>query len=379
MTDIGQSRPPGPINHLVDRVQKWGLNKIASPDFQRWAASFSLTRGFVRRDAAQLYDLVAGFVYSQTLLACIELGVLRAAQRGPISPDELAARHDIATARMETLCQAAAAVGLLVRQRCGTYRLGRLGAAALGVPGLEAMILHHKTFYRDLADPMALMRSESETELSRFWPYVLGQSGDPGPDVVSAYSELMAASQYLVAEETLDAVSLDGATGLTDIGGGTGVFLGHVARRYPSLDLHLFDLPGVINAAQGADGNPTIAKTAGSFLTDALPVHGDAVSLIRVLYDHDDDTVSRLLARVSSALPPGGRIIVSEPMSGGDAPCRAGDAYFGFYTMAMTTGRPRSPAQHIQLLNAAGFTAARHHPTRRPFLTSVVSARKPPA
>ena len=244
-------------------------------------------------------------------------------------------------------------------------------------PGLEAMILHHKTFYRDLSDPVALMRNESETELSSFWPYVLGQSDDADPDVVAAYSELMAASQHLVAEETLDAVSLSGLTGLTDIGGGTGVFLGHVAQRYPSLNLHLFDLPGVIDAAQIARRNPAIATTAGSFLTDALPVHGDAVSLIRVLYDHDDDTVARLLARVSTALPPGGRIIVSEPMSGGDAPCRAGDAYFGFYTMAMTTGRPRSPAQHIQLLNAAGFTAARRHATRRPFLTSVVSARKP--
>ena len=74
MTDIGQSSPPGLINRLVDRVHNWGLSKIASPDFQRWAASFSLTRGFARRDAVQLYDLVAGFVYSQTLLACTELG-----------------------------------------------------------------------------------------------------------------------------------------------------------------------------------------------------------------------------------------------------------------------------------------------------------------
>ena len=115
----------------------------------------------------------------------------------------------------------------------------------------------------------------------------------------------------------------------------------------------------------------------GSFLSDPLPRDADSASLVRVLYDHDDSTVQKLLLRVFEALPANGQIIVSEPMSGGDMPTRAGDSYFGFYTMAMTTGRPRSAARHMVLLNEAGFEQMRVHPTRRPFLTSVVSARKP--
>ena len=39
--------------------------------------------------------------------------------------------------------------------------LGYLGAEIL-VPGLEAMILHHEMFYRDLSDPVALLRSKSQ-------------------------------------------------------------------------------------------------------------------------------------------------------------------------------------------------------------------------
>ncbi|MEM9139963.1 MAG: methyltransferase, partial [Pseudomonadota bacterium] len=155
------------------------------------------------------------------------------------------------------------------------------------------------------------------------------------------------------------------------------VFLQRVAERYPDLNLNLFDLPAVIDAARarlGRDGR--IAMTAGSFLADPFPQGSDGISLIRVLYDHTDTTVAALLARVFEALPGGGRVIVSEPMSGGAKPCRAGDAYFGFYTMAMTTGRARSAERHMALLAEAGFVRARQHPTRQPMITSVITAEK---
>ena len=83
-----------------------------------------------------------------------------------------------------------------------------------------------------------------------------------------------------------------------------------------------------------------------------------------------------LLAKAHAALPAGGRIIVSEPMSGGAKPQRAGDAYFGLYCMAMGTGRARSADEIAQHLEAAGFTDIQPRKTARPFITSVVEARK---
>ena len=41
--------------------------------FQRFAASFALTRPIARRRAGALFDLCAGFVYSQILFACVRL------------------------------------------------------------------------------------------------------------------------------------------------------------------------------------------------------------------------------------------------------------------------------------------------------------------
>ena len=119
-----------------------------------------------------------------------------------------------------------------------------------------------------------------------------------------------------------------------------------------------------------------IALHPGSFRDDPLPEGADAVSLIRVLYDHDDTTVRELLGKVFAALPNGGRLIVSEPMSGGESPDPVTDVYFAFYTLAMRTGRTRSPAEIAELCREAGFSDITQHQARRSFVTSVVTAAK---
>jgi demethylspheroidene O-methyltransferase len=359
----------------------WRNRLIGSRRFRRWAAALPLTRRLARRDGERLFDLMAGFVYSQTLSACVELGLLQRLRAGPMHPADLAIPLGLAEDRAAALCQAAASIDLLERRRDGRFQLGRLGAAVVGVPGLEAMIRHHRMFYRDVTDPVGLLRGETETELARFWPYVLGADAEIGGDAAGRYSELMATSQALVAEEILRSIRLDGVSHLMDVGGGTGAFLAAVADAYPGLRLTLFDLPAVTGAARpalAASGlDRRIALEAGNFRTDRLPGGADAISLVRVLYDHGDDTVAELLARVAAALPPGGRLIVAEPMSGGARPSRFGDAYFAFYTMAMRTGRVRSSARIAELLTAAGFVRIAFPRTLRPFVTGVVTARKP--
>jgi demethylspheroidene O-methyltransferase len=190
----------------------------------------------------------------------------------------------------------------------------------------------------------------------------------------------MSDSQVLVAEDTLDAVSLRGVTRLMDVGGGTGAFLAAAGTRWPDLQMTLFDLPAVVPAArvrfEQAGMSTRLDIHPGSFRDDPLPQGADAISLIRVLYDHQDATVTALLAAVHRALPPGGRLIISEPMTGGDRPERAGDAYFSLYCMAMRTGRARSADQIGTLLRSAGFGQITRHAPRRPFVTTVLQSVK---
>ena len=365
---------------LRDKFYAWRTGLLRSPRFQDWAARTPFAARFARKDGEALFDLVAGFLHSQILMVFVELNLADHLAEQPRSIASLALRTGVAPDRMRVFCQGAAALGLLRRKRDGRYALGRLGAALPGIPGLAQMIRHHDVLYRDMADPVAFFRDAPATELAGVWPYVFGAGGVIDPETAATYSRLMADSQTLVATEALGALDLKGVQRLLDVGGGTGAFLTAVGHAYPDLALHLFDLPPVIEPATarfedaGLAGRATV--TGGSFRTDALPGGADAISLIRVLYDHSDDTVRMLLAKAHAALPEGGRIIISEPMSGGDRPERAGDAYFGLYCLAMGTGRARSAAEISDRLAAAGFVGITQRKTGRPFITSVVEARK---
>jgi demethylspheroidene O-methyltransferase len=355
------------------------MRLAASRRFQAFCARTPGLRALARRDGDALMDVVAGFVHAQALGAVVELRLLhRLAGDGPLDAAALAEGTGIDARRMTVLCDAAVALGLMAKTR-GAYRVARRGAALMGVPGLEAMVRHHDVLYRDLADPLAVLRGEA-TELARFWPYVFGAGAAEDPATAARYSQLMADSQTLVAEETLARVDLSGAAEVLDVGGGTGAFLTALGRAHPGPRLHLFDLPAVVPAAEARFADAGLGArarvTPGSFRDENLPRGADTLSLVRVLYDHEDATAMALLRAAHAALPPGGRLIVSEPMTGGDRPHRAGDAYFAFYCMAMGTGRARDPRTLLAMLEAAGFAVARDRGTTRPFVTHVLEARR---
>lgn len=362
--------PAGALNRL-----------IARPAFQDLANRVPLLRRLARRDGAEIFDIVQGFVRSQVLFALVELEVPERLLGGPALPEMLALNSGVSGDRMELLLKAGAGIGLLKRRRDGRFALSRKGAALVGVPGLRQMIRHHGSFYRDMGDPVSLLKGDAETELARFWPYVFGAVGPIDPEVTQTYSDLMADSQRLVARDTLAAASLDGASHLADIGGGSGTFLAEVAADYPEMALTLFDLQPVMPLArqrlEQAGLSERIDLVGGFFQDDPLPEGADAISLIRVLYDHDEATVTALLAKVFAALPPGGRLLISEPMSGGDAPDPVTDVYFSFYTLAMRTGRTRSAKEIGALCAAVGFVDIQTPKPARSFVTAVVMGVKP--
>jgi demethylspheroidene O-methyltransferase len=354
---------------------------MASRKFQRWATRFPFTRGTVVSEGEAMFDLVAGFCHSQILQAFVRLELPKMLLAHEMKADALAIEARVPPERMQVLLSGAVSLKLIKRRRSDYYALTRRGAALAGVPGLQGMIDHHDILYLDLADPVAFFRGEVETELAGFWPYVFGAGGATNPETSARYSQLMADSQVLVAEDTLAMVDFRKASHVLDVGGGTGAFLGALRQAHPQLELTLFDLPEVAKVAEARFLEASLAKTVnivpGSFRDDPLPKGADTITLVRVLYDHSDETVADLLRSAFDALPAGGRIIVSEPMTGGDAPQRAGDAYFALYCMAMRTGKARSPAEITALLEAAGFTNPRVPRARRPYITSVVQCVKP--
>jgi demethylspheroidene O-methyltransferase len=360
-----------------ERVYAYRDSLLRDPAFHRAVLRFAPTRWIARRRARELFSITAGFVYSQVLAACIELDLLERLAAGPASTAVLAEELALPREALGRLLAAAAELRLLQRVAPDVWRLGDLGAASLGSPGIAAMVGHHNLLYEDLARPLELLQDRSDSRLGSYWHYA-ARPGESERDSAARYSELMAQSQSFVADDVLSHVPLWGRNHLLDVGGGSGVFAREALERFPHLAATVFDLPEVAALAQerfeqaglGARG----AIVPRNMFADALPQDADVISLVRILHDHDDEPVRRLLRAARAAIRPDGLLIVAEPMAGTPGAGGVG-AYFHMYLWAMRSGRPRTAAELTALLEEAGFADIRERRSFQPLLVRVLTAR----
>ena len=81
-----------------------------------------------------------------------------------------------------------------------------------------------------------------------------------------------------------------------------------------------------------------------------------------------------LFRSIRKALPTGGTLVLAEPMSGTPGAEAMGDAYFGFYLLAMGRGQARTAEQLAELLRACGFGKITLLPTRIPLQVRMLVA-----
>lgn len=358
-----------------------GWNRLlASPRFRRLSTAFPLTRPIARRRSGEVFDLCAGFVYTQTVLVCLDLGILDLLVDRAATPAEMGRALGVREDRMKGLLDAAESIHLVRRLGGQRYVLGRYGAPLVDNEELRSVFRHGRILYKDLVDPMAILKGGGlPTRLSRYWPYAESDAPEQlSGDDVEPYSRFMAASQPLIAEEVLSHDPFAGVTRVLDVGGGEGVFLEAVGRAYPELSMDLLDLPAVAARARsrfaGLGWQARARAHGGDFLRDPLPGRPDAVSLVRVVHDLDDDDARTLLARVRVHLPEGGRLVIAEPMSGMRGAKRVGAAYFFWYLSALGHGRPRTPEELTALLLEAGFSRVSKPVSRNPVIAAVIRA-----
>jgi demethylspheroidene O-methyltransferase len=394
----------GWLHRHFEGVFDWRNRLLMSRQFQRWAGRFPLTRRVSTAKAAEVFDLVAGFVYSQVLFACVQARLFELLASGPQTKHWISEKIELDEAATEVLLDAAISLRLIEPRSGNRYALGMLGAPLVGNQPVLSMIEHHRALYMDLKDPLALLKHRNfDTALAQYWPYTpveksnaraheisasplhgasfqsVAQESVSLKEQVAVYSGLMAASQPFVADEVLNSVSFAQSKCVLDVGGGEGEFLLRLAKHSPHLHLTLFDLPAVAQRAQqrfAAAGIGDRTNTVGgSFLSDTLPTGHDTITLLRVMHDHDDPQVLLLLRSIRNALAPGGRLIVAEPMAETPGAERMGHAYFGFYLWAMGRGRSRSASRLTQLLHLAGFESVQELPSHIPLQARLLTAR----
>lgn len=367
------------------RLERW----YAHPGLYRWSLRNPLTRWLTRKRTRQLFDLMAGFVHSQVVLACVRLDLFRSLHQAPADLHELARRTGLAPAVLQRLLLSAVALGLLEHRSQQRFGLGPLGVPLAQHEGIAQMIEHNHLLYQDMQDPLQFLHNAWHGGMAEYWPYAhdkptAGQLPSAEADKFSRYSQLMAASQGFVVQEILSAYFFDEHRCVLDVGAGKGRFVSELAAHAPHLTFKMFDLPPVLALAreglQAQGLSHRVSLHPGSFLDDPLPEGADLITLVRVAHDHPDAVVRQILQKAHAALPLGGVLLLAEPMAqpgeeAGQASASV-DAYFHFYLLAMGAGRLRTPHELQTLMEEAGFTHVELVPNAMPIHARILVGRK---
>ena len=142
-----------------------------------------------------------------------------------------------------------------------------------------------------------------------------------------------------------------------DLGGATGHLALAAKDRYPGLQVTLFDLPEVIEFAKDRFRRIDLDLVAGDFFSDPLPA-ADLYAVGRILHDWSEDKIRRLLARIYTALPNGGGLLIAERLIDEDRRGPVGDAH-AVAEHAGVYGRPRAHARRIYGVAAGSWIRSR--------------------
>jgi hypothetical protein len=170
------------------------------------------------------------------------------------------------------------------------------------------------------------------------------------------------------AEAIVEAYDFSGIKRIADAGGGHGLLLASILRRYPKLHGVLFDQAEVVSGVPasgfaGCEGR--ISIEAGSFF-DRVPDGCDAYILKHIIHDWSDQHCQTILRLMRDKLPKNGRVLVCE-MVVPDDPAPSPAKMLDIEMLVMTVGGKERTAQEFEALFASsGFRLGRIVPTSRP-------------
>jgi O-methyltransferase domain len=188
-----------------------------------------------------------------------------------------------------------------------------------------------------------------------FWPYLAEH-----PAESRLFDKAMTAKAHGQVAGVLAAYDFANFGLIGDIGGGHGHLLQAVLDANPGAHGVLFDLPHVLQKADGVNSE-RLRLQAGDFFRDPLPVC-DAYLLMEIIHDWGDEDATQILQAVRRVAPTHARLLVIESLIPDD-PGPNWAKVLDVLMLTVLTGRQRTEREYAELLGAAGFQLERVIPT----------------
>lgn len=306
---------------------------------------------------ARLRGLLGGRWIAAAICAAARLGIPDAL-RAPRTVDELARTISVQPEPLARLLRVLAGEGVVSSSPRGVWSLTEVGMLLQSdeLGPLVAYLGRPETWDVWSNLPDAIRTGTSAFELRH--GASLFEWLDTRPEERAAYHAGVDAFTRRQARALVEAFDFSAASMVVDVGGGRGVLLEELVRRWPSTRGVLFDRPEVVaDAEDRLSSHPTIDLAPGDFF-ESVP-SGDVMVLKHVLHNWDDDDVLRILSRVREALPPDGHLLIIEALLlPGD---RRGAARFMDLEMLAFCegGHERSKPEFRRLVARAGLSLVR--------------------
>ncbi|GHC78297.1 methyltransferase [Streptomyces flavofungini] len=315
-------------------------------------------------DARLVIEYAFGGLAAQVLRATLRLRVVELIGDKEMTADDVAARADAAPQSMSRLLRALAGLGLLEERAAGTFAVTPAGALLdPASPGSLASIA------RMFTEPMMLRGWEQLDDSVRTgdvaFDKVFGTDFfghlKQHPDLSAEFNAAMSQGTRQTAAALPGAVDFGRFKTVMDIGGGDGTLLSAVLREHPAVTGVIYDTEEGLAQAPDTLSRDGLADrcslVAGDFFR-SVPEGADLHMMKSIVHDWSDDQVVTILSHCRAVLPPGGRVLIVEPvLTEVVDPATAGRIYLSDLNMLVNVGgRERTRAEFEEVCRRAGLT-----------------------
>ncbi len=183
------------------------------------------------------------------------------------------------------------------------------------------------------------------------------------------------------AATVMDMLNFSKIKSFLDVGGGSGAFSVELAKRFPAMDICIFDRPDVIPLTRrfvNETGISNIRYKEGDFLNSLPEEEFDMVFMSHVIHSNSPEGVKTLFHHAFQSLVPGGQAVIHDFIVYDDRTGPREAVIFALNMLVHTDGGDTfSESETRNWLEEAGFTDIVYRDTGA--YTSLITAEKPKA
>ncbi|MEJ7766878.1 MAG: methyltransferase [Chitinophagaceae bacterium] len=320
----------------------------------------------------QLMHMLFGFAASRAIGFAAELGIADRVKNQSKSAEELAHETSMHPRSLYRLLRACASVGVFREDEAKRFSLTPLAEPLLSdTPG-------------SLRAFATMINTDWQFQTWAHLPYSV-ETGKPAFDKVhgmssfdyfwsnekagKTFNDAMTSNSAFSSAAVLDAYDFSGISTLVDVGGGHGLLLASILKRYPNLQGILFDMPAITVQAKDLIDSYGVSdrceRMGGDFFT-AVAARGDAYIMKHIIHDWNDEQCITILENCRNAMTTGGKVLVVEMIiPEGNEPSIG--KFIDLQMLLYLPGCERTEAEYRILFDKAGFELTRIVPTMSPF------------